>query len=148
MSRFSLHASKPLNANLFIKVFRNLQHHNDQRRGGDLWRVNQINVVEFLRGACSLATQFEEEEIHAACGVMDVNAFEIRLPVSGQRVVGVFPTAAMMAHHCISNMSHVIDSGYRMTVRASVPIQRGEPIFMSYAHSLEGIKTVKFIGRV
>jgi hypothetical protein len=40
---------------------------------------------------------------------MDVNAFEIRV-TSGQRVVGVFPTAAMMAHSCISNMSHVIDS--------------------------------------
>ena len=25
-----------------------------------------------------------------------------------------------------------------MTVRASVPIQRGQPVFMSYAHSLEG----------
>lgn len=120
------------------QVFTSLQHHNELRRGTDLWRVNQVNVVEFLRNACGLADQFTEEEIHAACGVMDVNAFEIRVPSKGQRIVGVFPTAAMMAHHCISNMFHVIDSNNQMTVRASVPIPRGQPVFMSYASSLEG----------
>ena len=30
-------------------------------------------------------------------------------------------------------------SSFRMTVRASVPIQRGQAVFMSYSHSLEGI---------
>ena len=90
-------------------MFSELQNHNEERRGTDLWRVNQVNVVDFLRNVCRLADEFSEEEIHAACGVMDVNAFEIRV-TSGQRVVGVFPTAAMMAHSCISNMSHVIDS--------------------------------------
>ena len=79
----------------------------------DLWRVNQVNVVDLLRNVCHLADEFSEEEIHSACGVMDVNTFEIRLS-NGQRVAGIFPTAAMMAHHCISNMSHVIDSKFEL----------------------------------
>ena len=75
-----------------------------------MWRVNQVNVVDFLQKACKLADKCTDEEIHAACGVMDVNAFEIRIATTGQRVVGVFPIAAMTTHHCVSNIYHIIDS--------------------------------------
>lgn len=92
------------------QTFTSLQNHNELRQGMDLWRVNQVNVVDFLQKACKLGGQYTDEEIHGACGVIDVNAFEIRLATSGQRVVGVFPIAAMMAHHCVSNIIHVIDS--------------------------------------
>ena len=72
-----------------------------------------MNVVDFLRIVCRLKDEFSEEEIHIACGVMDVNGFEIRIK-NGPSIVGVFPTAAMMAHSCISNMSHVIDSKFEI----------------------------------
>lgn len=91
------------------QTFSGLQHHNELRSKTDLWRVYQVNVVDFLRKACGFE-QFSEEEIHSACGALDVNAFEIRLPLSGQRVLGIFLLASMMAHRCVSNMSHVIDS--------------------------------------
>lgn len=75
-----------------------------------MWRVYQVNIVDFLRNVCGLADQFSAEDIHAACGALDVNAFEIRLPANGQRVLGAFLLASMMAHRCVSNISHVIDS--------------------------------------
>ncbi|XP_046657352.1 SET domain-containing protein SmydA-8-like [Daphnia pulicaria] len=118
-----------------------LENHNDLRRQSDMWRIYQVNVVQFLRKICGLADGFSEEEIHASCGVIDVNAFEIRLPGNQyQQVLGVFPLASMMSHNCVANTQHVIDANYTMTVRASVPIIKGEQIFTSYTLPLEGTK--------
>jgi hypothetical protein len=88
-----------------------LENHNDLRRKSDYWSVYQINVVEFLHKVCELSDQFTQEEIHSACGALDVNAYEIRPPNSGQqRILGLFPLASMMSHNCVSNMNHVIDA--------------------------------------
>ena len=111
-------------------MFGELQNHNEERRSTDLWRVNQVNVVDFLRNVCRLKDEFSEEEIHIACGVMDVNGFEIRIE-NGPSIVGVFPTAAMMAHSCISNMSHVIDSKYEIL---NIP---SDQIFLIYFFSIQ-----------
>ena len=90
--------------------FCGLQHHNELRRNMPLWNVYDVNVVNFLRNVCGMADDVTEDEIHSACGALDVNAFEIRLPSNGQRVLGLFLLASMMAHNCVSNMSHVIDA--------------------------------------
>lgn len=37
-------------------------------------KVEQVNVVEFLRSRCHLE-QFSEELIHRVCGLLEVNAF-------------------------------------------------------------------------
>ncbi len=88
-----------------------MENHNDLRRQLDMWRIYQVNVVQFLRKVCGLADEFSEEEIHASCGVIDVNAFEIRLPGNKyQQVLGVFPLASMMSHNCVANTQHVIDA--------------------------------------
>jgi hypothetical protein len=82
-----------------------------------MWSIYQVNVVQFLRKVCALADQFSEEEIHAACGILDVNAFEIRLPGNEyQQVLGVFPLASMMSHNCVPNTLHVIDAKYNLIV--------------------------------
>jgi hypothetical protein len=90
------------------KAFSELEHHNDLRRQSKMWDVYQVNVVEFLRNSCHLADQFSQEEIHSACGVLDVNSYEIRLS-DGQGALGIFPLASMLSHHCISNTHHIID---------------------------------------
>ncbi|XP_057378366.1 SET domain-containing protein SmydA-8-like [Daphnia carinata] len=124
-----------------FEAFKGLEDHNNLRRQTEFWGVYQVNVVKFLHKVCELSDQFTEEEIHSACGALDVNAYEIRPPNSGQqRVLGVFPLASMMSHNCVSNMNHVIDGNYQMTVRASVPIMRGEQVFSSYALALEGTR--------
>ena len=69
----------------------NLETHTEERRGSDLWRVNQNNVVNFLRQACRMEQQFTEEEIHEACGAIDVNSFEIKCVPSGSRIAGILP---------------------------------------------------------
>ena len=91
-----------------------------------------MNVVEFLRKTCELSHQFSEEEIHSTCGILDVNAYEIRL----------FDNDGAIR--------------YEMTVRATVPINKGEQIFASYTMPLEGnlmkpytkvkIKVYKYFG--
>ncbi|XP_046657363.1 SET domain-containing protein SmydA-8-like [Daphnia pulicaria] len=122
-----------------FQAFSELEHHNDLRRQSKMWDVYQVNVVEFLRNSCHLADQFSQEEIHSACGVLDVNSYEIRLS-DGQGALGIFPLASMLSHHCISNTHHIIDDKYQMTVRATVAIDRGQQIFASYTLPLEGTK--------
>jgi hypothetical protein len=52
--------------------------------------------------------------------------------------------AAMMAHSCIANTNHVIrEDGYELSVYASVPIQKGQVLFLNYASSLDGISFLK-----
>ena len=136
-----------------------MEHHNDLRRHTKMWDVYQMNVVEFLRKTCELSHQFSEEEIHSTCGILDVNSYEIRLFDNDNGALGVFPLASMLSHHCVSNTHHVIDAKsiqlffkfaliikfkfsfiirYEMTVRATVPINKGEQIFASYTMPLEG----------
>lgn len=86
-----------------------MEHHSDLRRQTKMWDVYQVNVVEFLRKTCGLSDQFSEEEIHSACGILDVNSYEIRL-LDGQGALGVFPLASMLSHNCVSNTHHVIDA--------------------------------------
>jgi len=119
------------------QAFESLETHVEDRRDGDLWRVNQNNVVDFLRYVCQMEQLFSDEEIHSVCGAMDINSFEIKSSNS-PAVAGIFPATAMMAHNCIPNMSHVIDEQDRVTVRAAVPIQKGENLFVSYTLTLRG----------
>ena len=119
-----------------------MESHNEIRRGNDLWQVNETNTVHFLRDVCQMANELSEEEIHFACGVLEVNTFEIRTNRTGNRIRGVFPLTAIAAHGCIANTKHVIHENsankYEIIVYASVPIQRGQMIFTNYTYSLEG----------
>jgi hypothetical protein len=36
-----------------------MQSHNEERRKTPLWKNNQINIVEYLRGACKLADRYD-----------------------------------------------------------------------------------------
>lgn len=91
------------------QTFNQLEHHNDLRRKTGMWDVYQVNVVEFLRTIC--ADEFSEEEIHSACGALDINSYEVRLFGDNDReALGVFTLASMMSHDCVSNTHHVIDA--------------------------------------
>ena len=43
-----------------------LQDHNEARRGSEVWDVIQVNIVDFLRGACQLGDQFDAEHVTAS----------------------------------------------------------------------------------
>ena len=68
-----------------------MQTHIEDRRGSDLWRVNQNNVVQFLRRVCEMDQLFSDEDIHSVCGAMDTNTFEIK-PDSCDAVMGIWWT--------------------------------------------------------
>ena len=53
--------------------------------------------------------RFDEELIHTACGILEVNSFEVRCP-NGALVQGLYPQTAIMSHSCVPNTSHCIIS--------------------------------------
>jgi hypothetical protein len=51
--------------------------------------------------------RFDEDLIHKACGILEVNTFEVRFP-SGFAVQGLYAKTAIMSHSCVPNTSHCI----------------------------------------
>ncbi|XP_066994527.2 SET domain-containing protein SmydA-8 [Anabrus simplex] len=82
------------------------------------------------------------ELIHQLCGILDVNALEIRLP-EGNEIIAVYPTAFLMEHSCVPNTRHSFEMSpgsrqYRITVRAARNIFKGDHITTMYTHALWG----------
>nr|CAD7407601.1 unnamed protein product [Timema cristinae] len=140
-----------------------MEAHNSKRRETDVWGVNQVNTVDFLRKQCKLADRFDEELIHTICGLFEVNAFEIRT-AHGSNLRGLYPQTAILSHNCVANTSHTISPGeqfryitvhhvshcvtntnhiicptgeFRLTLRTTVPVRSGQELYTSYTHSLE-----------
>lgn len=85
-----------------------METHNDNRKVKPIWTFNQHNIVEYLRGPCKL-DRFPENLIHTVCGILEINAFEARIP-SGYSIRCLFPKLAILSHNCVSNIHHSIDS--------------------------------------
>ncbi|XP_046405906.1 uncharacterized protein LOC124170904 [Ischnura elegans] len=138
------------------KIISEMESHDSIRKTQPLiWDNNQEKVVDVIRGPWGLGDKFSEEDIHTVCGALEVNAFEIGRNGSSLRAL-FGPYAYLIAHDCVPNTSHVDEfeplskrkkmagdqSGeigtFRMKVRCSTPIARGEALFLSYAHTLQG----------
>lgn len=122
--------------------------------GTDTYREVRDRVVSFLQenflkklskteneGEALLA-DISENTLHKICGVLDVNALEIRLPL-GSEVVALYPTVYLMEHNCIPNTRHSFvtcpgEKQYRVTVTATRHISKGEHITTMYTHALWG----------
>lgn len=66
---------------------------------------NFINFIAIIL----VCFRFDEVLIHTACGILEVNSFEVRCP-SGSTVQGLYPQTAIMSHNCVPNTSHCIIS--------------------------------------
>lgn len=84
------------------------------------------------------------ELIHRICGIIDTNALEIRLN-DGAELHALYPTTYLIEHSCIPNTKHTFNQSpkdksdlYRITIKAVVPIQKGEHIATMYSHALWG----------
>ncbi|KAK7870908.1 hypothetical protein R5R35_005496 [Gryllus longicercus] len=125
-----------------------LEAHQDKRGPGtDAYRELRSSVVEPLRSRflsklppdalpdCSEAT------LHRVCGILDVNAMEVR-GVGGADCVALYPTACLMEHSCVPNTRHGFDVDpagphhLRLSLRAAAPIARGEHVSTMYTHAL------------
>nr|CAD7593204.1 unnamed protein product [Timema genevievae] len=118
------------------KVLCTMESHNEVRRNlPNIWQNNQSSVVDRIRELWGVR-QYSEEEIHTVCGVLEVNAFEVGQ--HGVSVRALYPTAFYLAHSCVPNTSHTDDDNYRLTVRCSSQIKKGDTITLSYAYTLQG----------
>ncbi|PSN52135.1 hypothetical protein C0J52_04306 [Blattella germanica] len=135
--------SNPKRWELEVKL---MEAHNEARKDTPIWENNQINVVEYLRNVCKLADKFDEDIIHTACGILEVNSFEVRC-LSGSAIQGLYPQTAIMSHNCVPNTSHCIVGSEdnrqvimhflcRLILRTTVKIEKGAEIFTTYTHTL------------
>ncbi|XP_048266727.1 SET domain-containing protein SmydA-8 [Bombus terrestris] len=114
---------------------KNMEAHNKIRSQKKHWQSNQINIVDYIRKQLKL-DRFSEEQIHTACGILEINTFEIRT-AKGCSARALYPTVALMNHSCISNTCHSISpTDYRVRLRTTLKIPAGGELYGSYTHSL------------
>ncbi|CAH2093291.1 unnamed protein product [Euphydryas editha] len=114
-----------------------MEAHNDIRRArGDIWPMNDKNVVQRLK---NWGLEYDDEEIHTVCGILEVNAFEVG--GSGANARALYDGAFLLAHDCTPSTTHTDAErapGRPLTVRAAVPHQAGDIISLCYAYTLQG----------
>ncbi|XP_076163460.1 SET domain-containing protein SmydA-8 isoform X2 [Ptiloglossa arizonensis] len=114
---------------------KDMEAHNKIRSQKKHWKSDHVNVVEYLRNRLKL-NRFSEELIQTACGILEINTFEIRT-VAGFSARALYPTVALMNHSCVSNTCHSISpSDFRIRLRSTVKVPPGGELYGSYTHSL------------
>uniref|UniRef100_A0A182MZA2 SET domain-containing protein n=1 Tax=Anopheles dirus TaxID=7168 RepID=A0A182MZA2_9DIPT len=116
-----------------------MEYHDAERRESANWKVDENNIVAFLRGPCKLADRFPVELVQRAIGLLDVNAFEGRT-CNGYSLRGLYPQLAIMAHNCVPNVVHSIhpSDGFRLEARVAVDVPEGEKLYTTYTYTLTG----------
>ncbi|XP_023948168.2 SET domain-containing protein SmydA-8-like isoform X2 [Bicyclus anynana] len=114
-----------------------MEAHNSMRRArGDIFPNNERHVVQRLRG---WGLQYEDDEIHTVCGILEVNAFEVG--GSGANARALYDAAFLLAHDCTPSTTHTDAErapARPLAVRAAVPHAPGDLITLCYAYTLQG----------
>lgn len=127
--------SKPDTAQLFDA----LEHHECHRKRTGIWTADQVSVVHPLCGKWGLKDKLDERQLQRACGILEVNAFEVSDEDEGINARAVFGAACLMAHNCVPNTACYVEPlTQRMTVKAAVDIAAGDMITTSYTFTLDG----------
>ncbi|KAK4012902.1 hypothetical protein OUZ56_025152 [Daphnia magna] len=134
------------------QLLMDLESHMEARKKTSIWGFNQRNITPFLeKMLIEEMPDINDDLVQQICGAIDVNSFEIRIeqtdrrhdhqeqPLSNSNEVlrGTFYVASLMAHSCIANAQISMSNDSQMTVKATVPIQEGEGIFVSYTDPLQ-----------
>lgn len=92
----------------------------------------------------NLVPEISDKLLHTICGIIDVNALDLRLN-EGTEMSALFSQTCMMEHSCFPNTKHSFDikstdepSQFKITVSAVMPIKKGEHITTMYSHALWG----------
>ncbi|KAL3272852.1 hypothetical protein HHI36_014313 [Cryptolaemus montrouzieri] len=129
-----------------------MQSHLDKRGSGtDTYNDIQDRVFNYLddnffrplkcmemKTGKNILPDTSKETIHKICGIIDVNALEIN---QDAEISALYPTAYLMEHNCVPNSVHSFDNvsqGYKISIRAALPIKKGEHISTMYTHALWG----------
>ncbi|RZB39814.1 msta, isoform B-like [Asbolus verrucosus] len=126
-------------------------HQNERGPDTETYKNIQERVMEYLedsfftplkilqvRSGKEVLEDTSKETIHKICGIIDVNALEIN---QDAEISVLYPTAYLLEHDCVCNTAHYFDNedgGYKVTVRASLPIKKGDHITTMYTHALWG----------
>ncbi|XP_066587688.1 uncharacterized protein [Prorops nasuta] len=112
-----------------------METHNQKRCKGDQWKLDNVNIVEYLRNRLKL-DRFSEEQIQTLCGILQINTFEVRT-LKGFSARALYPTVALMNHSCVSNTCHSVSpTDYRIRLRTATTVPEGGELYGSYTHSL------------
>ncbi|KAJ8923004.1 hypothetical protein NQ315_001552 [Exocentrus adspersus] len=101
---------------------------------------NFIAPLKILEGKSGkqVLEDTSRETLHKICGIIDVNALEIN---QDAEVSALYPTTYLLEHSCVPNTTHIFENapgGYKITVKAALPIHSGEHITTMYTHCLWG----------
>lgn len=135
----------------FSQLLEMESHFAKRGEGTDIYKDIDSRVVDYLqdnffdamrilegKSGKQVLQDLSKETIHKICGVIDVNALEIN---QDAEITALYPTAYLMEHSCMSNTLHIFDNsekGYTITIKAAIPISKGEHISTMYTHSLWG----------
>lgn len=115
-----------------------MEPHNEMRRArGDIWPVNEKLVVD--RIVKKWRFDYDIEEIHTICGILEVNAFEVGGSSVSARAL--YDKAYLLSHSCTPSTTHTdaeVALRRPLTIRAAVPHKAGEMISLCYAYTLQG----------
>ncbi|KAH8289973.1 hypothetical protein KR018_012433 [Drosophila ironensis] len=117
-----------------------MEHHEEERKkDADVWHADRVNIAQYLRGPCKLASRFSEELIMQVVGILEVNAFEAR-STKGYPLRCLYPYTGILAHNCVPNTARSIypSDGYKIRLRAMVDLKEGQPLHHSYTYTLDG----------
>ncbi|KAF4530660.1 hypothetical protein B566_EDAN004899 [Ephemera danica] len=122
-----------------IKGVFQLESHLESRRDTEVWANSESNVVNVLHKH-GLLCNFPGKVIQRACGILDVNCFEVRGPADetgrSECLRAVYQNAAYMAHSCVPNTHVAIGNDYTLIVKAAMNIAKGEKILNNYSDAL------------
>lgn len=126
---------KKSNKEMWAK-FTKMEAHNEIRKKiTTLWSRNQELIVNRLRNVWGVK-EFTEEEIHTACGILEVNCFEVGQ--NGARARAIYPSAFLLSHDCCPNTTHTDHpKTHAMTLRVTQLVKKGDAITLSYAYTLQ-----------
>ncbi|XP_034834400.1 SET domain-containing protein SmydA-8-like isoform X2 [Maniola hyperantus] len=114
-----------------------MEAHNSVRRArGDIFPMNDRNVVQRLK---TWGLEYDEDEVHTVCGILEVNAFEVG--GTGANARALYDAAFLLAHDCTPSTTHTDAErapARTLTVRAAVPHAPGDIITLCYAYTLQG----------
>lgn len=121
------------------RLWHSLEDHCQHRQLAGIWHVDQQTVVDPIRIQWQLGDFVDEDELQRACGILEVNAFEVCDEEEAISARAVYSDACLMAHDCVPNTACSVNpTTHRMTVRAAVDIQDGQMITTSYTFTLDG----------
>ncbi|XP_056638208.1 SET domain-containing protein SmydA-8-like [Diorhabda sublineata] len=128
----------------------NMEGHMEKRGSNtEIYSAIEERIVNYLhenffhpmtilegRSGKKVLNDISKETIHKICGIIDINALEIN---QNAEITAIYPTVYLLEHNCLPNTTHVFDNdGYKITLKATLPIKAGDHITTMYTHCLWG----------